>query len=96
MKPLDSNARRLVGLLSQLITITERNGGQWSIQLKGFRTRLERGDRGAVDDILEMYGGMGSFTDFILGGTDGEQLELLSTDLLKLAQSLQENGWKHR
>jgi hypothetical protein len=60
----------------------------WARWFGGDAKRLRAGDREALKHILQAYGGMGSFTDVVLGGPDGERLDELRSSIYTLAKAL--------
>jgi hypothetical protein len=50
--------------------------------------RLRAGDRHALAHVRQAYGGMGSFTDVVLDGPDGERLDELRATIFALVQAL--------
>lgn len=93
---MTTEARKVIALLSELIKLIERNGGHWSPVFKQYRSQLEKGDRSVIDSILSVYGGMGSFTDYVIPGEDGKKLLELSEKLNMTLKQMKKSGWKSR
>jgi hypothetical protein len=57
---------RLVRALEEASILLRRHGEQqWATWLETDRTRIENGDRSAIDHVLQAFGGMGSLNDVV-------------------------------
>ncbi len=67
------------GLLSSLGAIIEllRQVGEapWSGRLTSLWDGIERGERHALDALLQSFGGMGSLSDLVLHPANGHEIE---------------------
>ena len=58
----------LIEVLDSLVKLLEQDGeDHWSTMIRNIRLRLLSSDFSGIDELLRMYGGMGSFNDHFLG-----------------------------
>ncbi|WP_201279547.1 DUF6966 domain-containing protein [Pandoraea fibrosis] len=58
--------QELVEVLAKLADLLKTNGGQhWRAWLLRAKARLENADYSGIEYLLQAYGGMGSFNDFV-------------------------------
>ena len=58
--------QELIEVLAKLADLLEINGGQhWRAWLLRAKARLENSDYSGIEYLLQAYGGMGSFNDFV-------------------------------
>jgi hypothetical protein len=59
----------LMRVLDEIIAILQWDGGGWVNWMTEVRAKLLAQDSSAPDKLLQAYGGMGSFSDFVVGQT---------------------------
>ncbi|UVA78633.1 helix-hairpin-helix domain-containing protein [Pandoraea commovens] len=60
------NGQELIEVLAKLADLLEINGGRhWRAWLLRAKARLENADYSGIEYLLQAYGGMGSFNDFV-------------------------------
>ncbi|VVE55029.1 hypothetical protein PCO31111_05008 [Pandoraea communis] len=67
--------QELIEVLAKLADLLDINGGQhWSAWLLRAKARLENADYSGIEYLLQAYGGMGSFNDFVApqGAIEGQ------------------------
>jgi len=60
--------KELLSILDQIIQLLQEDGEtHWVNRISEYRDRISDSDYFGVEDLLSDYGGMGSFTDLVLG-----------------------------
>lgn len=68
---MKDNTKQLIDVLEELITVLETaNQPGWRDWMREAQTKLKRQDLTGITNILSAYGGMGSFSDLVIGWTD--------------------------
>ncbi|MFJ2993818.1 helix-hairpin-helix domain-containing protein [Pandoraea sp. NPDC087047] len=63
---MGSKRQELIEVLAKLADLLEIKGGQhWRAWLLRAKARLENADYSGIEYLLQAYGGMGSFNDFV-------------------------------
>ena len=93
----------LIEDLGSLIKLLEEDDeDHWSVMIRKYRQRLLDSDYSGISCLLQMYGGMGSFNDLMLGQSNvngaiewkknakelNEQLDLLRTKVFKITEEI--------
>ncbi len=71
---VDPSAKLETSLRSVVDVLESHGERNWSFIVAGLLSRLSDGDAGAVDGILALYGGMGSFNDLFLCPQNGHSI----------------------
>lgn len=72
---MNPEAEELIDVLERIIALLDSDGDtHWSAWMRRAKARLEDRDHRGAHDLLDAYGGMGSYSDFDLGRVflDGE------------------------
>jgi hypothetical protein len=89
MKKRDRQLQTLLALLDEAVALLDHNGiDQWATWMRRGADGLRASDRAAFEYILGAYGGMGSFTDFQVGGPDGLRIDELRAAIYDAARAL--------
>jgi hypothetical protein len=84
----ESQTERLIAVLTELSTLleddSEHHWREWALDA---RDRLAAADYSGIERWLAAYGGMGSFTDLVLG-PNNSRLAALRTQAWELANSI--------
>ena len=72
---------QLVGVLNELIPLlSENDAAHWANWFRGAKSKIESSDFSGIERVLGAYGGMGSFSDLILGTSVKEGAVVHSPD----------------
>jgi hypothetical protein len=76
----NSSRDPLLSLLREVVDLMKaHNERRWVFRLEGDLERLREGDTGAIEHLLSVYGGMGSFNDLYLCEQNGHKISLGET-----------------
>ena len=98
--------KQLIEILDQIIAILESDGeSHWRKWIATSKSRLTNSDFSGIGHLLSAYGGMGSFSDLVIGqtmvngklhwkeraGETNERLDALRTEAYRLADFIKRN-----
>ena len=103
---MKNNIKEIINILDQIIELLEWNGETyWLNTMNEAKRELLNSNLSGIETLLNLYGGMGSFTDLIIGHTivnkqfmwkDGgedkdKKLRILQSEAFDLATKIKRN-----